>query len=71
MAWKAGERHADSMSARAIMSPLRRLLRQYLPRGTCSRHVTQAHCDRIADDLNHRPRKRLDFDTPAQLYHRH
>jgi IS30 family transposase len=47
------------------------LLRQYLPRGTCFRHVTQAQCDHIADDLNHRPRKRLDFDTPAQLYHRH
>ena len=46
------------------------LLRQYLPKGTCLRHVTQAHCNAIADDLNHRPRKRHDFDTPAQLYHR-
>ena len=44
------------------------LLRQYLPKGTCMRHVTQAQCDQIADDLNHRPRKRLDFDTPAALY---
>jgi transposase, IS30 family len=46
------------------------LLRQYLPRGVCMRNVTQAQCDQIADDLNHRPRKRFGFDTPAVLYHR-
>jgi IS30 family transposase len=44
------------------------LLRQYLPRGTCMRNVTQAQCDHIADDLNHRPRKRHNFKTPAALY---
>jgi transposase, IS30 family len=47
------------------------LLRQYLPKGTCMSAVTQAQCDHIADDLNHRPRKRLGFNTPAELYHRH
>jgi transposase, IS30 family len=46
------------------------LLRQYLPKGTCMRPVTQAQCDHIADDLNNRPRKRLGFNTPAKLYHR-
>jgi transposase, IS30 family len=45
-------------------------LRQYLPKGTCMRAVTQAQCDHIADDLNNRPRKRFGFDTPATLYHR-
>ena len=44
------------------------LLRQYLPRGTCMRNVTQAQCNHIADDLNHRPRKRHKFKTPAALY---
>ena len=44
------------------------LLRQYLPKGTCMRTVTQAHCDHIADDLNHRPSKRHGFKTPAALY---
>ena len=43
------------------------LLRQYLPKGSCMRLVTQAQCDHIADDLNNRPRKRLAFRTPAQL----
>ena len=45
------------------------LLRQYLPKGTCMRHITQAHCNHIVDDLNNRPRKRLGFKTPADLYH--
>lgn len=45
------------------------LLRQYLPRGTCFRSLTQSRCNQIADDLNRRPRKRHDFDTPAQRYH--
>lgn len=47
-----------------------RLLRQYLPKGTCMRAVTQAQCDHIADDLNNRPRKRFGYVTPAKLYHR-
>ena len=46
------------------------LLRQYLPKGRCMSSVTQAHCNHIADDLNNRPRKRHNFNTPARLYHR-
>ena len=46
------------------------LLRQYLPKGTCMRNVTQAQCNHIADDVNNRPRKRHNFKTPAALYHR-
>jgi IS30 family transposase len=46
------------------------LVRQYLPKGMCMSTVTQTQCDHIADDLNHRPRKRHGFDTPAALYHR-
>ena len=41
------------------------------PKGTCMSALTQAQCDHIADDLNNRPRKRLGFNTPADLYHRH
>jgi transposase, IS30 family len=46
------------------------LLRQYLPKGACMSTLTQAQCDRIANDLNHRPRKRHGFETPAALYQR-
>jgi IS30 family transposase len=44
------------------------LIRQYLPKGLCLRHVTQDHCDEIADALNARPRKRHAFRTPSALF---
>ena len=46
------------------------LIRQYLPKGRCLANTTQAECDWIADQLNHRPRKRLTFQTPASIYSR-
>ncbi len=44
------------------------LIRQYLPKGVSMEHLTQADCDRIADKLNRRPRKRLGFRTPEEVY---
>lgn len=44
------------------------LIRQYLPKGMCLAHISQAHCDWIANELNQRPRKRLKFKTPASIY---
>lgn len=44
------------------------LLRQYLPKGTCLKDLTQADCDRIAHELNSRPRERLGFKTPAEVF---
>jgi transposase, IS30 family len=43
------------------------LIRQYLPKGMCMRHVDQAHCNRIAAALNNRPRLRLGFKTPSEV----
>ena len=45
------------------------LLRQYLPKGTCMRPLTQKECDRIANELNTRPRKRHGYKTPLEVYH--
>ena len=42
-----------------------RLLRHYLPKGQSMAHLTQDDLDVIAAKLNSRPRKTLNFDTPA------
>jgi transposase, IS30 family len=47
------------------------LLRQYLPRGTSFEKLKQAHCIKIADRLNNRPRKRLGYKTPIEVYYEH
>ncbi|MCA1790713.1 MAG: IS30 family transposase [Thioalkalivibrio sp.] len=46
------------------------LIRQYLPKRKSMAHITQADCDRIAEALNNRPRKRHGYLTPAELYER-
>lgn len=46
------------------------LIRQYLPKGMCMRNVDQAECDRIAAEINDRPRERLAFKTPKEALFR-
>lgn len=44
------------------------LIRQYLPKGTSMKNVTQQQCDSIAYKLNTRPRKRFNFKTPEEIH---
>ncbi len=45
------------------------LLRQYIPKKRHLSTVTNAELKMIEDRLNHRPRKRLGFKTPHQVFH--
>lgn len=45
------------------------LIRQYLPKGINLGRITQQQCYRIAEQLNNRPRLRLNFQTPNEAYY--
>ncbi|PTY02217.1 IS30 family transposase [Opitutaceae bacterium EW11] len=45
------------------------LIRQFLPKGTSLRNLSQEDCDRIAELLNNRPRRRLGYKTPNEVYY--
>ena len=42
------------------------LIRQYLPKRSCFRELTQRQCNEIEQELNNRPRKILGFNTPNE-----
>ena len=44
------------------------LLRRYFPKGTDFSTLTQADIDAVVHQLNHRPRKRLNYLTPHEVF---
>lgn len=45
------------------------LIRQFLPKGTSFRHLSPRRLADVAQKLNHRPRKVLDYLTPSEVFH--
>ncbi|MEZ0122164.1 MAG: IS30 family transposase [Candidatus Reddybacter sp.] len=45
------------------------LIRQYLHKTESMAYLTQQQCNRIADKLNRRPRKRFNYKTPEEMYY--
>lgn len=46
------------------------LIRRYLPKGTTFANLKQEALDRIVSKINHRPRKRLNYRTPHEVFYR-
>jgi IS30 family transposase len=44
------------------------LLRQYFPKGTDLAGYSQTHLNKIARQLNERPRETLEYETPAERF---
>ena len=47
-----------------------KILREYFPKGTDFRHVTQEELNRVQYQINERPRKKLNFSTPKVEFFR-
>ena len=46
------------------------LIRQFLPKGTSLRNVSPRRLADVAQKLNHRPRKSLNYLTPSEVFHK-
>jgi IS30 family transposase len=58
----------NSPQQRGANENINGLIRQYFPKGKSLKHVTQLEASLVALDLNRRPRKRLNFHTPARVF---
>jgi IS30 family transposase len=45
-----------------------RLVRAFFPKSMCFEELTQKDVDHVVELLNHRPRKRLGYRTPYEVF---
>jgi hypothetical protein len=64
----AAAENAGSPSHQLANENTNRLLRQYFPKGLDLAQHSQAELNRVARQLNERPRKTLDFESPAERF---
>lgn len=60
--------HAYSSWERGTNENTNGLLRQYFPKGTDFLTISHHELAYVTQQLNHRPRKRLDYQTPAEVF---
>jgi len=60
--------HPYSSWERGLNENTNGLIRQYFPKKSCFLKIADAFVATVQDKLNDRPRKKLDFDTPDQLF---
>ena len=63
---------ADSYSSwqKGAIENVNKLIRQYIPKGTDFSDLSDAFIRRIQYKINRRPRKKLNFDTPKNVFFR-
>lgn len=54
---------------RGCVENLNELIREYFPKGSDLSLLTDGDVQRAYDELNHRPRKRLGWRTPWEVFH--
>lgn len=60
--------HPYSSFERGSNENANKLIRRFFPKGQSLYHVTQRECQTVQDWINNRPRKVLNYDTPAALF---
>ena len=70
-AWKYFVSIRNKPGQKGAVENANKILREYFPKGTDFRRVTQAELNKVQFQINERPRKKLNFSTPKiELFRR-